>query len=37
MRFDDDKVTPASESEVLSCDAYLLFYSLRRLPSNAQP
>lgn len=30
--FNDDRVTPSSISEVLSADAYLLFYGLRWLP-----
>ncbi|KAL3479476.1 hypothetical protein BJX99DRAFT_71307 [Aspergillus californicus] len=36
MLFNDDQVTPVTESEVLGVDAYLLFYNLRCL-SNAAP
>ena len=33
--FNDDRVTVASEAEVLNADAYLLFYNLRTLATAA--
>lgn len=33
--FNDDRVTVASEAEVLNADAYLLFYNLRTLATTA--
>ena len=33
--FNDDRVTVASEAEVLNADAYLLFYNLRTLSPSA--
>lgn len=35
MLFNDDRVTVASEAEVLNADAYLLFYNLRTLTVSA--
>ncbi|PGH26623.1 hypothetical protein AJ80_01752 [Polytolypa hystricis UAMH7299] len=32
--FNDDRVTPATEAQVLNSDAYLLFYTLRSLPKH---
>lgn len=36
MLFNDDQVTPATESDVLNADAYLLFYNLRSLAGAPQ-
>ncbi|KAI1940335.1 hypothetical protein LOZ12_004568 [Ophidiomyces ophidiicola] len=36
FKFNDDKVTLATESEVLDADAYLLFYTLRSLSRKAK-
>lgn len=36
MLFNDDQVTPATESDVLNADAYLLFYNLRSLTAKVQ-
>lgn len=34
FKFDDSKVTVASEATVLNADAYLLFYVIRNLPAD---